>query len=129
MDTERALSLLETLHARTSTLPKTPVLVLDSDGGVAGSAFCALITLFEQNMHEQQCDVYQAVKTVIMSRQTVWADPIMLMQVYKVVEEMVNKESLAKKKHLQKLNMKVGLRLSVRQWRTGKDNQREERRF
>ena len=134
LDTGQALSLLETVHSRMSTLPKSPILVLDGDGGEAGTAFCALLTLYEQNIHEQHCDVYQAVKTANMSRQGAWSKPVKLMQVYKVVEEMVNKESMVKEKHLQQLqkfNKKSQFRISIRQWRTGKNiqNQTEEKRF
>ena len=59
------ISLMETLHDRLTGLPKSPILVLDQGGGKAGTAFCSLMTLLEQNMYEQHCDVYQAVKTVM----------------------------------------------------------------
>ena len=128
------LSLLETVHGRLGSLPKSPVMVLDSGGGEAGAAFCALLTLLEQNVHEQHCDVYQTVKTVNMSMQGVWSSPAKLLQVYKVLEEMVTKENLAKEKHLQQLHnltKKSQFRMSVRQWRTGKKilNLTEERKF
>ena len=92
------------------------------------------LTLYEQNIHEQHCDVYQAVKTANMRREGAWSKPVKLMQVYKVVEEMVNKESMVKEKHLQQLqkfNKKSQFRISIRQWRTGKNiqNQTEEKRF
>ena len=119
------ISLLETVHKRLTGLAKSPVMVLDQEGGKSGTAFCALMTLFEQNMYEQHSDVYQAVKTVNISRGGGMTDRVMLMKIYKVVEAMVNKEYEEKEKHLQKLQKfqkKSQFQMSVSQWRTFKNS-------
>ena len=128
----QTISLLETVHNRLTGLAKTPVMVLDQEGGKSGPAFCALMTIFEQNMYEQHCDVYQAVKTVNISIKGRMIDSQMLMQIYKVVEAIVNKECEENKKylqHLQNMNQKSSFKLSVSQWRAFRNSDIDQKRF
>ena len=128
----QTISLLETVHNRLTGLAKSPVMVLDQEGGKSGTAFCALMTLFEQNMYEQHCDVYQAVKTVNISGEGVTIDRQMLMKIYKVVEAIVNKQCEENKKYLlhsQKMNQKSTFKLPVSQWRTFRNSDIDQKRF